>query len=168
MKEQWKVIKECPSYAVSNFGKLKRVADGSRGDKAGTMLRPHLNKYGYYQAVLIVLGKRITRLVHRLVAQAFIPNPKNKPTVNHKDGNKVSNKDTNLEWATVVENNDHAHENGLEAVVLGEANGNHKFSSSQVQEIKNSKLKWREIALKYGISHGQIWNIKAEHQRISG
>ncbi len=69
---------------------------------------------GYYQSKLTNDNSICrTELIHRLVASAFIPNPDNKPTVNHKDGNKKNNFVDNLEWATDSEQMDHAYNNSL-------------------------------------------------------
>lgn len=68
---------------------------------------------GYYQVGLYKSGNRYFKLVARLVAMAFIPNPNNKPQINHKDGNKLNNNVSNLEWLTCSENHLHAFANGL-------------------------------------------------------
>lgn len=68
---------------------------------------------GYYMANLNKDGLQKSIKVHRLVAEAFIPNPENKPSVNHKNGNKLDNNVYNLEWATYSENKRHAHDTGL-------------------------------------------------------
>lgn len=65
----------------------------------------------YFRVALYKNGKRKWHKVHRLVAKAFIPNPENKPQVNHIDGNKINNSVTNLEWVTDEENK--AHRKGL-------------------------------------------------------
>ena len=67
----------------------------------------------YFFVILKIENKRISKKVHRLVAQAFIDNPNNKPQVNHIDGNKLNNHKENLEWNTSKENIRHAWDNGL-------------------------------------------------------
>lgn len=106
--ELWETISEKQSYEVSNYGKIRRkLLNGYK------YLKLFTDKDGYYRVCLCENEKRIYRSVHRLVAQAFIPNPENKPTVNHKDGNKQNNCVDNLEWATIKENNNHALQTGL-------------------------------------------------------
>lgn len=73
-----------------------------------------LDKYGYKRICLYCNdGKRRKILVHRLIALAFIPNPENKPQINHKDGNKLNNNISNLEWCTNQENIQHGFDNDL-------------------------------------------------------
>ena len=67
----------------------------------------------YEKAVIKINGKSTMKYIHRLVAEAFIPNPENKPEVNHKNGNKLDNRVDNLEWNTYSENRKHAYKNGL-------------------------------------------------------
>lgn len=74
-----------------------------------------LNNRGY----LTVVIRRKTHMLHRLVAQAFLPNPENKAMVNHLDGDKQNNHVSNLEWCTVQENNQHARETGLHRQAKG-------------------------------------------------
>jgi hypothetical protein len=78
-------------------------------------LKTTVNNRGYYSVGI----RRKTHMVHRLVAQAFIPNPLNKPFVNHIDGNKLNNTVSNLEWCTAAENNEHARLTGLHIQARG-------------------------------------------------
>lgn len=92
---------------------------------------------GYLMAALTIEGKTIRKSVHRLVAVTFIPNPENKPCVNHKDGNKSNNKKSNLEWATYKENTNHAYKTGLlkpSFGMLGKLGAKNK-KSKKVQQI---------------------------------
>lgn len=90
-------------------------------DENGQIFNTKTNKYlkgsikntGYKMALLSINGKKKDYAVHRLVAEAFIPNPNNKPVVNHKDGNKLNNCVSNLEWTTYSENRTHAVKTGL-------------------------------------------------------
>lgn len=79
----------------------------------GGALKPKTNADGYRFHRMTLGGKKCNRLAHRLLAEVFIPNPKNKPQINHKDGNKLNNSIENLEWSTSSENVQHAWATGL-------------------------------------------------------
>jgi hypothetical protein len=80
-------------YSIGNAGSV-------RSERTGRLLKPATDKYGYLYYVLSVNSRRKTVKAHRLVASAFITNPENKPTVNHKNGIRYDNRVENLEWAT--------------------------------------------------------------------
>ena len=104
---------------VSDDGKIYTLdhsylrKNGRLDNRKGKQLRPSIDKYGYERVVLTKDGIRKTYSVHKLVALAFIPNPENKTTINHIDGNKRNNNVSNLEWATEKENQNHKWKNGL-------------------------------------------------------
>lgn len=105
MTEVWKDIKGYEGYyQVSNLGEVRSI--GHKWQRKGIhKIKLHQNHdAGYLLADLHKNGKYKSYMVHRLVAQAFIPNPDNKPEVNHKDGNKKNNNVENLEWNTKSEN----------------------------------------------------------------
>ena len=117
--EIWKDVSSNPNYIVSNTGRLRRK--GRDVDKG------YVNREGYMLADLYENGEATKTRVHRLVAQEFIPNPENKPDINHKDGNKLNNHIDNLEWVTKLENNSHGWENDLitpSRGMLGRSNPN--------------------------------------------
>jgi hypothetical protein len=107
-------------YQVSNLGRVRtveRVVERPTGNfKQKQFILKEQKNGDYCVARLTKEGKRKIYCVHQLVAKAFIPNPENKPEVNHKDLDKSNNCVDNLEWATRSENMKHAYDNG--AVIL--------------------------------------------------
>lgn len=97
--EEWKVIPQFPDYEASTFGNIR--------SKATNKLLKHNVNGGYCQFHLYRDKERFPAKVHRVVAETFIPNPEDKPVVNHLDKNRENNRVDNLEWATVLENNQH-------------------------------------------------------------
>ena len=166
MKEIWADINEY--YKVSNLGRVKSV-DRVIGNTfyASRILKPSLDTYGYPIVGLRINDKMSTKTVHRLVAIAFVPNPDNKATVNHKDGNKLNNAAYNLEWMTFGENNTHSHQNGTHDVV-GESNGRAKLTVEQVvairEEYATGKTSYPKLARKYGVGWSQISRIINKQQ----
>ena len=93
VKEEWRKIAELDGYSVSNLGNV-------RNDKTGRILKTYDNGHGYQKVEI----KNKKWYIHRLVGQAFIPNPMNLETINHKNENKRDNRVENLEWLSRVDN----------------------------------------------------------------
>lgn len=120
IREVWRDVAEFPcSYQVSNLGNVRgkdKIVIKSNGvscSRRGKILSLTIAKKNCVRVRLCVGGVKYTRNVPRIVALAFIPNPENKPEINHKDGNRLNNKVSNLEWTTKKENMDHAVATGL-------------------------------------------------------
>lgn len=145
MKEIWRDIKGYEGlYQVSNIGRVKsleRIITNTLGSytRAEKILVPLKTKKGYYQIHLHKNGVCKTSKIHRLVAEAFIPNPLNKSQVNHIDGNKINNNVENLEWATQEENMQHAYKTGLKAQTK---EVREKISESRKGKYKGEKAYW--------------------------
>jgi hypothetical protein len=130
MKEIWKDINDLEGYQISNLGRVKSLARyiNCKGGKKRLMLGKIIVGYKEPNRYTKIVVNKQMRYVHRLVAQAFIPNTDNKPTVNHKDGDKHNNRVDNLEWATQSENNYHSFRMGLRVPYnrVGTNNPNYK------------------------------------------
>lgn len=101
MEEVWKDIKGYEGiYQLSNLGRIKNI-------KRNIIRRPSGHNGGYQIILLCKEGVMRGFSIHRLVAEAFIPNPENKPEVNHIDEDKTNNSASNLEWVTSKENNNY-------------------------------------------------------------
>ena len=118
--EVWRDIENYESlYQVSNLGNIRskdRVVKcwyNNTKTMSGKIIKPILLRDGYLYVHLYKNTKRKDYAIHRIVANAFIENPKHKEEVNHKDGNKQNNSVDNLEWVTPKENMQHAHKTGL-------------------------------------------------------
>lgn len=105
--------------AIPGFGNKYQVSDTGmvQNKNTGQILKPILKSDGYLAVNLSHRNKAKMVFVHRLVAEAFIPNPKNLPVVNHIDGNKANPCVANLEWVSFSENSHHAYRTGLSHVL---------------------------------------------------
>ena len=99
MKEEWKKINGFENYKVSSLGRVK--------NKKGKIMNPWNDSHGYLDIKLYKDKKSTHKKIHRLVAENFIPNPENKPQVNHINGISSINEVSNLEWVTAKENIGH-------------------------------------------------------------
>ena len=135
MKEIWEDIKAYKGkYQISSLGRVKMldyVASDGRKIK-GRIRKLQKNNSGYI--IVNIIGK--TYLVHRLVAEAFIPNPNNYPQINHKDENKQNNRIDNLEWCTNKYNNNY----GTKPYKMGLIHKGKKISEKQKQ-LLSEKMK---------------------------
>lgn len=156
--EYWEESQRVSGWRISNTGKVY-------SDKSGKLLKQQLtgpNRKKYFSVSIRESGKVKHLKVHRLVAEEFIPNPDNKPCVNHKDGNKLNNHVDNLEWATASENSFHAVDTGLNPK-RGKDNPNVKLSQEQVNEIRtvyfHSKISQSALARKYNVHQTTIHSL---------
>jgi hypothetical protein len=128
MEEIWKDIEGYEGlYQVSNLGKVKSLSNNLA--KKEKILKNSKNVKGYHKVTLCLFGKRKSITVHRLVAEAFIHNDKNKSQVNHINGVKIDNNVNNLEWSTASENVRHSWKNGLSNIS--------EFCKQRVSESKS-------------------------------
>lgn len=169
MEERWKEIKSNRYYyEVSNFGRVRRVIDRDKNIfkyLKQTPFKTRENQKGdNYLSVSIPVDedqpleegcKFKRKRVHVLVATAFIPNPDNKPTVNHKDTNKQNNHVDNLEWATAQEQTDHAIDMGINSTLNAR-----KLTKHQIFEILRSDLPDIDLGKQYSIRPSSIYNVR--------
>lgn len=149
-------------YQVSNLGQVRSLPrNGTR--KEPHVLQPNISRWGYYKLSLSKEDKLKYVVVHRLVAEAFLPNPDQKPCVNHIDCNKKNNNVSNLEWVTYKENRDHAKMNNLIPDQYGEHHHTTQFSDADIVKIrtlyKEGKTIQELVAMFEYHSYKNMWAI---------
>lgn len=137
--EKWQAVKGFEDYKISNLGNVYSI-------KNNKILQVKVNKSGW-QTVTLCKDKQITRKVHRLVAEAFIPNPNNYYYVKHIDGNRENNKDTNLHWVKCISNNV-------------------KLTQEQVKEIYTSTDSLTELSIRFNVSKSYVCMIQKGYARV--
>ena len=134
--EQYKIIKDFENYSVSNFGRVIN-------NKTTRILKPSINDHGYYKVNLCQDGNTYTKKIHKLVAEAFIVNPYNKPCIDHIDNCKTNNNVNNLRWVSQQENQ-------MNSKLSSKNTSNHKGVSFHKQSNK-----W----MAYIKSNGKVKNL---------
>ena len=136
------------NYVITKSGDIVSL---KRGNK---IVKPQPNGKGYLR--VHICGEM--HFVHRLVAEKYVPNPENKPQVNHKDGNKRNNSADNLEWVTNQENRDHAVKSGLHS--CGE-NSNSKLTWEAVDYIRSHpEMTLSELGKRFNVGYRTVSDVR--------
>lgn len=147
-------------YVVNNYGEIYRIKSSGKLK----IMKQQVDIDGYFTVVLHLNGVAYFRRVNRLVAQAFIDNPENKPEVNHIDGNKQNNTIENLEWVTTQENIIHAWKHELAHANSGEKHPNSKYTEKDVRKVCKYLVQnvytMKEISEKTGVSYTVVKQIR--------
>jgi hypothetical protein len=174
--EEWKPVKDFDGwYEISNLGNVRSVqriiqhkpdrfsSKGKIQVNESKVRVQSANKSGHMHVQLYRNSKPVKRYVHRLVAEAFIPNPDNKPNVNHIDGNPKNNHYSNLEWCTQKENIRHSFNTGLTPT---------KKRVKSISLITGNETEYESIAVAartLGISHtGIVQQLKGRAKSCNG
>lgn len=156
-------IKTLDNYEVSDDGRIRNASTKRE-------IKQFVGKDGYVRTQ--IAGK--TRLVHRVIANAYLPEDSERPFVNHRDGNKQNNRVDNLEWVTRAENVQHAYDNNLYPSRSGINNSRCKLTEDQVAFIRDHYIPGdktygaKSLSKKFGVAHqtvcavasGQNWNTE--------
>lgn len=155
-------------YEVSNLGRIRSVERRVKTTNSGVattqlirkkIFKPQPARQGYHQVCLCRNNHRHSYSICRLVAKAFIPNPLNKPQVNHKNSNRKDNRAENLEWVTALENMRHASIQGN--LVKGEKNNKSKLNTDKVRLIRiiYPLMTFKELGKIFGVDASNIGYI---------
>ena len=181
--EIWKDIEGYEGYQVSNLGRVRSLdrIDSNNHPLNGAILKPYISNSGYLLVGLYKQQKRDRKLLHRLVAEAFIPNPENKPEIDHINTIKTDNtvflnedgsvnyEKTNLRWVTRSENNN----NPLTLLKTGESKKGKKYHIRPVLQYDkdgNFIREWdtiTEAERTLNIAH-KIWNVCQGKRKTCG
>ena len=157
--EIWKDVVGYESiFSISNYGRVY-------SKRTNKILKQVRNKFGYLTIPTKINYVNYCFRVHRLVAEAFLENPDNKPEVNHKDGNKENNCQVNLEWCTGSENVKHSYDTGLRTAKSGFDNYGSKLTPEQVDYIRENYKPYcrtngaRALAKILDVHHTQVSRV---------
>jgi hypothetical protein len=160
--EVWKDIPGYEGkYQISNKGRVKSLPRNDKFCKRPTeiIMKVFICGSGYEEVILSIKRKRKPKLIHRMVAEAFVPKQPGKEEVNHKDGNKLNNDYTNLEWVTPSENIKHSYDE-LEHKILGK-----RVVCVETGEVFESI---KDAADKKGLQLPLIWKCCNGRQKTTG
>lgn len=164
--EEWRAIPGLPDAEASSLGRIRtkdRIATGKRKGavvsqlRRGVVLAPWIGRSGYLTVAIMIGGVRKKYVVHRLIGKAFVPGYADDLTINHIDGNKMSNLPSNLEWITLSDNTRHEWRTGL-CNTRGEKQPNRKLSLKKVLAIRK--------ALKLGVPANALATIAGVSQSL--
>jgi len=172
--EEWRILVEFPDYAVSSLGRVNRIKADRHGRPGAGPTLGTLGNHGYLTVTLHRHIKQYTRLIHRLVCEAFHgPMPGRGYHSAHHDGNRVNNRSTNLRWVTPEENNMDKHRHGTmkvgnahhaivnpECMPRGVDHGNAKLTDIEVIKIRQDRRPQKIIAKDFGVSQSLISQVK--------
>ncbi|MGK4094386.1 NUMOD4 domain-containing protein [Pediococcus pentosaceus] len=148
--EEWRSVKDCNQYEVSNLGRVKSLKYGKE-----RILKGRPNQDGYLKVVLYVNGVKKSRFIHRLVASAFLGTDEVKTQVNHKDENVTNNCIENLEWVTPKENcnwgtrtirsaQNHIGK-GMKIKVFDDNSGEYLYTISGMEQMKQHGFNFQSV-----------------------
>ena len=155
--EHWKQIPDLPNYEASSEGNIRHKDAIRKFGNKNRIVSPSGRKFrsdkdGYLRFNVSINGKTITFKVHICVAKTFLPNEKNLPEVNHKNGDKKDNRLDNLEWSSSRGNSIHA---------VGTLwKGKIKYSRDQVMAVKASRGPAKEVSEITGVSIRDVYRIR--------
>lgn len=169
--EIWKTLPGVTGVEVSTFGRVRTLdrlisSETMTRFTKGRVLKQSGNNYGYLKVSVPVDGKRVTKKVHRLVAQTFIPNHDNLPEVNHKDSDRTNNNVSNLEWCSRSYNIQYREKYGISnAESLGRPVFAVNLTTLKVYRFRSQ----REAERALGVSKGNINKvIKGKYKQTHG
>ena len=173
MKEIWKDIEGYEGlYKISNFGNVKSIFVDQASKEKEQILKTTKSSTGYIHVQLYKDGKSSTVNIHRLVAIAFIPNPFNKPEVNHIDSDRTNNNASNLEWVTHSENIKHSINFGNRDMSVLWTNKKRKYKILQYSLNGEFIAKWdriEDIMSMYNSSKSSIYAcLNGRHKSSCG
>lgn len=161
--EIWKDIPGYENmYQASSIGRIKSLAkiDASGHRRKEKIIKPGIDSDGYYNLHFCRNSIKKNIKAHRAIAFAFIPNPQNKPQINHKNFNKLDNRIENLEWVDCKTNIQYTHKMGMANSAKGEQCRHAKLNVNQVKEIrllyKINKLSFKKLAEMFKVNKQNI------------